>query len=88
MANYQCVSCDFRVYRVAGHIWKEGQGGVDYMFLRTNMPDFTKVESRLEQTMQPASAAWACQCSWTSFPGMHSEFDAARAVGKNKWMSC
>ena len=36
----------------------------DYLFLRNNMPDFSKLQSRL--LSRRSSRAYACQCQWTN----------------------
>ena len=55
--NLHCVSCDFAVYTFDGFQWSPS---TDYLFLRTNMPDFVRVKVNLIAT--DSCRAYACQC--------------------------
>nr|CAB3227218.1 protein C8orf37 homolog [Phallusia mammillata] len=57
----RCTSCDFKVQRFPGYQWKHD---IDYLFLRNNMPEFSKVVKKLQK--KESSNAYACQCSWNS----------------------
>ncbi|XP_049852745.1 cilia- and flagella-associated protein 418-like [Schistocerca gregaria] len=52
-----CTSCDFSVAVYGNMAWRDG---TDYLFLRTNMPDFAKVSTNLKTAEQ--WQAYACQC--------------------------
>ncbi|PSN35642.1 hypothetical protein C0J52_22037 [Blattella germanica] len=55
--NLHCISCDFAVYTFDGFQWLPS---TDYLFLRTNMPEFEGVKSNLVTT--DGCRAYACQC--------------------------
>ncbi|KAJ9589878.1 hypothetical protein L9F63_016996 [Diploptera punctata] len=55
--NLHCVTCDFAVYSFDGFQWSQS---TEYLFLRTNMPDFERLKSKLIAT--DGCCAYACQC--------------------------
>lgn len=66
-----CLACDCRVVSFDNYQWTED---VDYLFLRNNYPDF----SRLQCNMRPrrGSRAYACQCQ-------HQNAVETRKIGTN-----
>jgi len=60
-ANLRCYNCDFKVEMFDHYRWSPD---TDYLFLRNNMPDFSKLQSRL--LSRRSSRAYACQCQWTN----------------------
>jgi len=59
-ATLRCYNCDFKVEMFDNYRWSPD---TDYLFLRNNMPDFSKLQPRLLSRRQ--SRAYACQCQWT-----------------------
>ena len=55
----RCTSCDFRVCTFDDMSW---DSLVDYLFFRNNVPDRTKLASRLKS--KKGARAYACQCTW------------------------
>ncbi|CAN0306136.1 unnamed protein product, partial [Ectocarpus fasciculatus] len=55
----RCTDCNFEVLCFHGRAWDDQ---TDYMFLRNNVPDTTKLSARLQPCSD--SCAYACQCSW------------------------
>lgn len=43
---------------------KEWDDTVDYMFVRNNVPNETKLSTKLQPSIDGASA-YCCQCTWT-----------------------
>jgi len=60
-SSLRCFNCDFGVEMFDNYRWSPD---TDYLFLRNNMPDFAKLQSRLLSRRQ--SRAYACQCQWTN----------------------
>lgn len=77
--NLRCLQCNFTgeadltclspwcllsratpVHWFADSVWDPA---VDYMFLRNNMPNDSKLSARLQR--EEGSVAYCCQCSWT-----------------------
>lgn len=58
-SNLRCHNCDFSVEIFDNFRWSPD---IDYLFLRNNMPDFSKLQSRL--LARRNSRAYACQCHW------------------------
>ena len=54
----RCTKCDFRVTLIPGAAWR---GDVDYLFLRNNVPDVTRLRPMLRD--DPACNAFCCQCT-------------------------
>ena len=57
-SNLHCISCDFAVYMFDNFKWLPN---TDYLFLRTNMPEFERVKDHL--LLSEGCRAYACQCS-------------------------
>ncbi|GFG31575.1 hypothetical protein Cfor_08049 [Coptotermes formosanus] len=57
-SNLHCISCDFAVYTFDNFQWLPD---TDYLFLRTNMPEFERVKDHLLPL--EGCRAYACQCS-------------------------
>jgi len=58
-SSLRCYNCDFSVVMFDNFRWSPD---IDYLFLRNNMPDFNKLQSRLLSRRN--SRAYACQCQW------------------------
>ncbi|XP_067006810.2 cilia- and flagella-associated protein 418 [Anabrus simplex] len=56
-SNLHCTTCDFTITTFNNFRWLEE---TDYLFLRTNMPDFERVKCCLRRA--PGWRAYACQC--------------------------
>ncbi|KDR15583.1 protein C8orf37 homolog [Zootermopsis nevadensis] len=56
-SNLHCISCDFAVYTFDNFQWLSD---TDYLFLRTNMPEFERVRDHLLPS--EGCRAYACQC--------------------------
>lgn len=56
-SNLHCISCDFAVYKFDNFQWLSD---TDYLFLRTNMPEFERVKDHLLPS--EGCRAYACQC--------------------------
>lgn len=54
--NLRCTDCNFEVLRFDGRAW---EGRTDYMFLRNNAPDPTKLSARL----QPSAGMYVNTCA-------------------------
>ncbi|CAL4228408.1 unnamed protein product, partial [Meganyctiphanes norvegica] len=59
--HIRCLSCDFIVVHIDGFAWRTN---VDYLFLRNNFPDISKLRARLEPSR--GKRAYACQCKYRS----------------------
>ncbi|XP_034278371.1 cilia- and flagella-associated protein 418 isoform X2 [Pantherophis guttatus] len=57
----RCTACDFRVLHYNDYQWDKS---CDYLFFRNNMPEFSKLKSKM--LMKKGSRAYACQCTWRS----------------------
>ncbi|KAH9515687.1 hypothetical protein Btru_011741 [Bulinus truncatus] len=55
----RCTACDFKVCFFDNMSWSRD---TDYLFLRNNVPEFKKLESKL--TKKKGCRAYCCQCSW------------------------
>eukprot|EP00668_Euglena_longa_P001850 GGOE01002171.1.p1 GENE.GGOE01002171.1~~GGOE01002171.1.p1 ORF type:complete len:242 (+),score=48.30 GGOE01002171.1:88-726(+) len=55
--NLRCTKCDFRVIWFDDYAWSPS---VNYIFLRNNVPDFQKLQEKLDP--EPGACAYACQC--------------------------
>ncbi|XP_076827653.1 cilia- and flagella-associated protein 418 isoform X2 [Brachyhypopomus gauderio] len=73
----RCTSCDFRVAMFDDHEW---HSSCDYLFFRNNMPDHTKLRSKLRR--RRGVRAYACQCSWHSA----SSLSEVRHLQQLKWV--
>lgn len=58
-SNLRCHNCDFSIEMFDNFRWSPD---IDYLFLRNNMPDLSKLQSRLLSRRN--SRAYACQCQW------------------------
>ena len=56
--NIRCSKCDCAVVQFQGYAWA---GEVEYLFLRNNYPDFSRLEPQLVGRRD--SFAYACQCA-------------------------
>eukprot|EP00667_Euglena_gracilis_P021620 EG_transcript_23743 len=56
--NLRCTKCDFRVIWFDNYAWSPT---VNYIFLRNNVPDFFKLQEKLDP--EKGSCAYACQCT-------------------------
>uniref|UniRef100_A0A0R3UKA0 Cilia- and flagella-associated protein 418 n=1 Tax=Mesocestoides corti TaxID=53468 RepID=A0A0R3UKA0_MESCO len=56
----RCLECDHDVATFSGYKWKKS---TDYMFLRNNYPNFSKLRCNL--AICKSSRAFCCQCNWT-----------------------
>ena len=54
-----CLACDFKVVTFDEFTWAPQ---TDYLFLRNNVPEFSRLKSNLKSS--PGSRAYACQCRW------------------------
>ncbi|XP_070605326.1 cilia- and flagella-associated protein 418 [Erythrolamprus reginae] len=57
----RCTACDFRVLHYNDYQWDKS---CDYLFFRNNMPEFSKLKTKM--LMKKGSRAYACQCTWRS----------------------
>ncbi|XP_044280388.1 protein C8orf37 homolog [Varanus komodoensis] len=57
----RCTSCDFRVSHYNDYQWDKS---CDYLFFRNNMPEFSKLKTKM--LVKKGSRAYACQCTWRS----------------------
>ncbi|XP_062987038.1 cilia- and flagella-associated protein 418 [Elgaria multicarinata webbii] len=57
----RCTACDFRVSHYNDYQWDKS---CDYLFFRNNMPEFSKLKTKM--LTKRGSRAYACQCSWRS----------------------
>jgi hypothetical protein len=57
-SNIRCTKCDFKVVSFDDYAWSNA---VTYLFLRNNVPDFTKLVPMLISAK--GCCAYACQCS-------------------------
>ncbi|XP_054841244.1 cilia- and flagella-associated protein 418 [Eublepharis macularius] len=57
----RCTACDFRVSHHDDYQWDKS---CDYLFFRNNMPEFSKLRTKMVK--KKGTRAYACQCSWRS----------------------
>ncbi|XP_060099455.1 cilia- and flagella-associated protein 418 [Heteronotia binoei] len=57
----RCTVCDFRVLNYDDYQWDKS---CDYLFFRNNMPEFSKLRTKMVK--KKGTRAYACQCSWRS----------------------
>ncbi|XP_039204588.1 protein C8orf37 homolog isoform X2 [Crotalus tigris] len=57
----RCTACDFRVLHYNDYQWDKS---CDYLFFRNNMPEFSKLKTKM--LLKKGSRAYACQCTWRS----------------------
>ncbi|XP_048364190.1 cilia- and flagella-associated protein 418 isoform X1 [Sphaerodactylus townsendi] len=57
----RCTACDFRVLHHDDYQWDTS---CDYLFFRNNMPEFSKLRTKMVK--KKGTRAYACQCSWRS----------------------
>ena len=62
-----CTTCDHRVIQIQDSVWT---GLVDYLFLRNNYPNLTKLSPLLRKEV--GAVAYCCQCSWLSVSGIET----------------
>ncbi|XP_067950945.1 cilia- and flagella-associated protein 418-like [Watersipora subatra] len=55
----RCTDCDFKVSVYKDFKWDPS---TDYLFLRNNMPDFSRLRAKL--IPRTGYKAYACQCQW------------------------
>ncbi|XP_077207967.1 cilia- and flagella-associated protein 418 [Paroedura picta] len=57
----RCTACDFRVLHSDDYQWDKS---CDYLFFRNNMPEFSKLRTKMVK--KKGTRAYACQCNWRS----------------------
>ncbi|KAJ6663922.1 hypothetical protein lerEdw1_008876 [Lerista edwardsae] len=57
----RCTGCDFHVSHFNDYQWDQS---CDYLFFRNNMPEFSKLRTKMLK--KTGTRAYACQCSWRS----------------------
>ncbi|XP_061459480.1 cilia- and flagella-associated protein 418 isoform X2 [Rhineura floridana] len=57
----RCTACDFHVLHYNDYRWDKS---CDYLFFRNNMPEFSKLRTKM--LTKKGSRAYACQCTWRS----------------------
>ncbi|KAL8181891.1 UNVERIFIED_CONTAM: hypothetical protein K2H54_033882 [Gekko kuhli] len=57
----RCTACDFCVLHCDDYQWDKS---CDYLFFRNNMPEFSKLRTKMVK--KKGARAYACQCSWRS----------------------
>ncbi|KAG0718458.1 Protein C8orf37 [Chionoecetes opilio] len=73
----RCLKCDMAVVTVDGFCWSRA---TDYLFLRNNYPDLSRLRARLEP--RRGARAYACQCQHCSF----TEPTTVAQDGTVKWV--
>lgn len=76
-SNLRCTECDFIVVQFPGFEW---QSSVNYMFFRENVPNATKLKTKMNHNSD--ATAYACQCKWLSVLHEASKIDTKRI----KWV--
>jgi len=69
-SNLRCIKCNFSVRTYKDCEWSPT---VDYIFLRTNVPNDEKVSQKLQERV--GACAYCCQCSWVD-----AQMDATQDV--------
>ncbi|KAF6022437.1 C8orf37 [Bugula neritina] len=59
--SLRCTDCDFKVSTFKDVVW---DSSTDYLFLRNNMPDFSRLKAKLLH--KSGAKAYACQCKFRS----------------------
>jgi hypothetical protein len=72
--NLRCLQCNFKVHCFVGSAW---DASVDYMFLRNNVPNETKLAHKLRRAVD--SCAYCCQCSFATEAGERELTQGAKA---------
>lgn len=67
-----CLTCNHPVVAFEQVAWLES---TDYLFLRNNIPDFSRLKGRLRS--DAACRAYACQCQWRNIRGQSGPVDEA-----------
>ncbi|XP_053322738.1 cilia- and flagella-associated protein 418 [Spea bombifrons] len=57
----RCTVCDFKIVLFDDYKW---EASCDYLFFRNNMPELSKLQSKMIK--KKGTRAYACQCSWRS----------------------
>ncbi|XP_053102617.1 cilia- and flagella-associated protein 418 isoform X3 [Hemicordylus capensis] len=57
----RCTACDFHVSHFNDYQWDKS---CDYYFFRNNMPEFSKLRTKMLK--KKGTRAYACQCNWKS----------------------
>jgi len=67
-----CLTCNHPVVAFDQVAWLES---TDYLFLRNNIPDFSRLKGRLRSEV--GCRAYACQCQWRNIRGQSGPVDEA-----------